>query len=287
MTFFTRSMLSLFLFFFTSLSAYQYDFAVASLFRDEARFLKEWIEFHRLLGVQHFYLYNHLSKDGYMEVLQPYIDAGIVELSQITTEITSQADWSPVQVGALNDAVNKARGKVKWLAILDSDEFLFPTNSKQNLVQFFNQHYDRPNIGGVRAFWLLFGTSDVPRIPDDKLMIEMLVRCDKAGDNHAKHIVRPERVQACRSSHYCTYLPGYRVCSGSGAFSPPSLVDIDSIRLNHYFYRDVEFLNNVKIPRRKKWYPESMKNPPKHDATTDSKILRYVPALRARMGLEK
>ena len=52
-----------------------WDLAIATMFQDEARWLKEWLEYHLLVGVQHFYLYNNLSSDNYQDVLQPYIDA--------------------------------------------------------------------------------------------------------------------------------------------------------------------------------------------------------------------
>ncbi len=54
--------------------------AVAAIFRNEAPYLAEWIEFHRLVGVEKFYLFNNLSADEYLTVLQPYIDDDIVEL---------------------------------------------------------------------------------------------------------------------------------------------------------------------------------------------------------------
>ena len=39
--------------------------SIISQFRDEAKFLKEWIEFHLMIGFDDFYLINHLSKDNY------------------------------------------------------------------------------------------------------------------------------------------------------------------------------------------------------------------------------
>src|SRR4051794_11337491 len=56
-------------------SPYQYDFTVCAIFQNEAKYLKEWIEYHRLVGAQHFYLYNNRSTDHYMDILQPYIDS--------------------------------------------------------------------------------------------------------------------------------------------------------------------------------------------------------------------
>ena len=48
------------------------------MFRNEAAYLKEWIEYHHLAGVEHFWLYNNNSTDQWQDVLQPYIDWGIV-----------------------------------------------------------------------------------------------------------------------------------------------------------------------------------------------------------------
>jgi GT2 family glycosyltransferase len=47
---------------------------------DEARDLREWIEFHRLQGVERFYLYDNGSTDDTEEVVRPYVEEGIAEL---------------------------------------------------------------------------------------------------------------------------------------------------------------------------------------------------------------
>jgi hypothetical protein len=51
-------------------------------FRDAAPYLAEWVEFHLLLGVEHFYLYNNNSVDDYKGALEPYIRAGVVSLAE-------------------------------------------------------------------------------------------------------------------------------------------------------------------------------------------------------------
>src|SRR5215204_456630 len=66
------------------IEAKQERIAIATMFQNEAPYLKEWIEYHRLVGVKHFYLWNNQSEDDYLSVLQPYIDKGIVELFQAT-----------------------------------------------------------------------------------------------------------------------------------------------------------------------------------------------------------
>jgi hypothetical protein len=63
---------------------YQHGVAALAIFRSEAPYLPEWIEYHRLLGVEHFYL---LSNDGLEDavssaVLARYIADGIVTLDK-------------------------------------------------------------------------------------------------------------------------------------------------------------------------------------------------------------
>ena len=41
-------------------------------------YLAEWIEFHRLIGVERFFLYDNGSADDHEQVLAPYVDEGIV-----------------------------------------------------------------------------------------------------------------------------------------------------------------------------------------------------------------
>ena len=38
----------------------------------------QWIEYHRLLGVEHFYIYDNNSEDAILARLQGYMDAGVV-----------------------------------------------------------------------------------------------------------------------------------------------------------------------------------------------------------------
>ena len=48
-----------------------YDLAVVAIFKNEGRYLDEWLAYHLLAGVEHFYLYNNDSSDNYKEVLAP------------------------------------------------------------------------------------------------------------------------------------------------------------------------------------------------------------------------
>lgn len=114
---------------------YRFTLAMAAIFRNEAPYLKEWIDFHLEVGFEHFYLFDNLSTDHFLEVLQPYIDKQIVELFSWPIEHYRMSDWTEIQTLAYERVIHFVFGKVKWLAILDIDEFLFPVYGN-NLTDF-------------------------------------------------------------------------------------------------------------------------------------------------------
>ena len=238
--------LTIFSFFFTCspVIAYDHELAVCSMFQNEAPFLQEWIEFYKLIGVQHFYLYNNNSTDNYQTILEPYISNHEVDLIQWNH---SNANLK-AQAAAFNHCLNKVRGKVKWIAFLDLDEFLFPVEH-DNLHNFLK---DYEKYGAVCANWIMFGTSDIDEIPKNTLMIESLTMRDQSVNKHVKSIVQPEKVRAV-NSHAPTafYSNFFQVTPNkvqfSGPFSPE--LNIDKLRINHYWTRDKKWLREIKIPR--------------------------------------
>ncbi len=55
-----------------------YDLAVVAIMKCEGHYVKEWLDYHLLAGVDHFFIYDNDSPDNQREVVQPYIDAGLV-----------------------------------------------------------------------------------------------------------------------------------------------------------------------------------------------------------------
>ena len=51
--------------------------AACTIYRDDAAYLAEWIEFHRLMGVERFFLYDNGSTDNHREVLAGYLAEGV------------------------------------------------------------------------------------------------------------------------------------------------------------------------------------------------------------------
>lgn len=268
----------LFLFSFNILCAdYTNYLSVCAVFKNEARFLKEWVEFHRIVGAEKFYLYNNDSTDDYLFVLQPYIDAGIVELTDWPGSFHADPH---VQMRAYQDAIKRSAGVTRWLAIIDTDEFVFPVQH-YSLAKFL-RGYEK--YAGVCPNWQLYGHSNVERIPTDKLMIECLIM--KAAkrytrNTHIKSIVQPHFVETCDNPHFCIYKPGHtQVTANKAPFVGPQSpsVEVDKVRINHYWSRDITFFWETKIGRIEA--SEEALIP--LNATIDSKkeIFKYIKLLR-------
>lgn len=139
----------------------KYMVSICAIFKNEALYLKEWLDYHLLVGIEHFYLYNNNSTDDFMKILQPYISKNIV----------TYIEW-PYQQGQISaylDCVNRMGKESRWLGFIDLDEFITPI--KYENVYDFLRKYER--YGSVWIPWKVFGSSGI--IDRD---IEQLVTLD-------------------------------------------------------------------------------------------------------------
>lgn len=238
------------------------ELALTAIFQSEAPYLKEWIDFHLSIGFEYFYLFDHLSTDSPEQVLKPYIEKGLVKLTRWPLTYGDVYEWTEVQCLAYERALHALKGKTKWLAILDVDEFLFPVEGRlTDVLKRFEE------FGGVCVNWQVYGTSNVEKIPEDRWMTELLnlkAPQEQVTNHHVKSIVRPERVKGLDNAHSVIYFdPYFQVNTKNerfeGCISPT--VEIDLLRINHYTLRDEHYLKTQKIPRLLKWWPESATEP--------------------------
>lgn len=243
--------------------AYKYEISMCCITQNEDRFLKEWIDYHMLIGVEHFYIYDNLSTDNTVKILEPYVKNNIVEYFLWDRNYNNPEGWWKVQCDAYIDSVERAKNVSKWLCIVDTDEFIVPIQD-DNLNKFLK---DFDSYGGVCLNWVCFGTSGVNRIPSQSWMITNLLqraKLDYPMNRIVKSIVRPERVNAKFSffPHICSYHNNYyHVNANKEQFQGETTdICIDRIRIHHYWCRDIEFMFQVKIPRYIRWYGEQKRS---------------------------
>lgn len=138
----------------------QFKISICGIFKNESPFLKEWIEFHEMIGIEHFYLYNNNSEDNYQEILQPYIEQGLVTL----------IDWpyEQAQIKAYQNFYETYRHETQWISFLDIDEFFCP-RYEQTLTNWLIKNDKYPVLV---LYWRMFGTSGKLQHISDQLVLE-------------------------------------------------------------------------------------------------------------------
>ena len=124
---------------------YPYKLAVCAIMKNEASYLREWIEYHKLVGVDKFFLYDNDSTDDTYDILRPYIDCGVVEYVRQPGERQ--------QLPAYNDCIARHKMDARWIAFIDLDEFLVPMRS-DNLIPILDKSKSM-----IIADWAIYGSS--------------------------------------------------------------------------------------------------------------------------------
>mmetsp|Transcript_75975 Transcript_75975/g.216840 ORF Transcript_75975/g.216840 Transcript_75975/m.216840 type:complete len:806 (-) Transcript_75975:454-2871(-) len=161
--------------------------AVCTRLRNEARYLPEWIEFHLLAGVEFFYIYDDSSTDGSVEVLEPYVRAGVARVWTVTDH---SHDAEHGQFGHRDECTQHNVMNATWIAMIDADEFLFPTvgyNVTRHLLTQCN-----PDLSFLMVRWHMYGSNGVARRPDGSLVTD-LYRMHSRVDSK----ICPEDVMGC------------------------------------------------------------------------------------------
>lgn len=158
----------------------EYQMAVCMALHEDAPHLKEWLEYHKMIGVDHFYLFAADPSTALEDLLAPYLKAGEVELFFDTS-------------GAYEKALALARRRAKWLAYLESGDFIVPLHAFSLTPVLKNE---RRSI--VYLWGLLF---KVPQLPSDSLLIEACTQSSKKmlplGQNRlGAMLVRPDKVRS-------------------------------------------------------------------------------------------
>src|ERR1700691_5704420 len=131
-----------------------FELVICALFHNEELFLKEWIDYHRSVGVEHFYLYDHKSDDRSLEILQPYVQEGLVDLFKWPINIKNQEEYLyKLQIPIYNTALKIVQKTSKWAAFIDIDEFIVPTY--HDTIPHLLEEYE--NYGGLAVNWQMFG----------------------------------------------------------------------------------------------------------------------------------
>ncbi len=277
----------------------RYGLAMVCIAKNEENYICEWIEFHRIVGVRHFYIYVNDRIEKMRDVLQKYIDMQLVTLIPWQNYTTALAP----QTLAYAHALGNYGSQYRWMGFIDVDEFLFPVQHETlnaALAPF-------GHLSGISIPWHMFGTSGHETAPDG-LVVENYTQCAPFPPRLLDHqllqyksIVDPCAVYAMKNSHWFYSVSGQRVSKNErgenlGTFSEhlPARACKDIFRLNHYFTRSKSEIKaklmsgradrpgapeGAKIKRtRKLWQMVE------RELVEDTAIYRFLPRLKHAIG---
>jgi hypothetical protein len=282
--------------------------AACAIFRNEATYLAEWIDFHRLVGVERFYLYDNGSDDRPQEVLAPYLDEGCVVLRPWPTPYRLFAARL-----AYADCLERVRGEVRWLTCIDLDEFLFAPQDR-TLIPTLRRFEEFP---GVVARWQVYGSNGQALASPEPVIARFPRRAPThwIRNRRVKSIVDPARALRPVNTHHFVYRNGEQAVDESGRrvdliprprfkkelrplyrllgpalryFDPwaggditSTTISVDRLRINHYPIKSrEEFERKARLKEGKGRY-DSIDYFAYHDRNDvlDPILSRYLPAL--------
>jgi hypothetical protein len=258
------------------------------MIRNEASYLAEWLEFHRMVGVDHIYLYDNSSTDDSSAVILPFAQDNFVTVTPWPFPWNKTGEPAG-QHRAFAHALSTFGGGWRWMAMIDVDEFLFPL-AGDSLVRTLSAYEDLPALA---IPWTMFGSSD-HRFRPSGLVIENYLK--RSPELHKpKSIVDPSRVRSIRSAHLFDLDTGRETAfdeqrrlidRSSCGLDPVSNV----FRLNHYYTRsEQEFAAKVAHWRscgRNPTKIEALAERIEVDAYRDEAILRFLPELKRKLSKE-
>jgi hypothetical protein len=263
--------------------------SACAIYRDEAPYLREWIEFHRLVGVEHFFLYDDGSVDDHGRVLAPYVADGIVEVCE-------QSAFGEGQFKAYSHCLAAHGSSSRWIAFIDLDEFLFSPTGRP-VADVLKEFESSP---GVVVNWAVFGSSGHDEKPEG-LVIESYLRrsANERLNSHVKSIVDPARVkEPGQNPHFFVYSEGCAVDENGRPMDEPPFsfspsLSFERLRINHYYTRSKsEFRRKLVRPKAHDFKVQlPVAEESRLDAALESlnevpdeTILRYVPPLREALA---
>jgi len=181
---------------------------VVAILKDEERFLEEWLAYHRLIGVDHFLLYDHAAEQPLEALLAPH--RGYVTVIDWSKDDPSLAG-DTAQLRAYAHALGILPPDCSWVSFLDGDEFIV-LRQHETLRDFLGEFDD---FGAIRLNWHVFGHNG--HFDDPKgLITAALTRRMAAPSVRTKAISRPQAIGRLRSSHWCDLEPGWATADANG-----------------------------------------------------------------------
>jgi len=219
--------------------------AICTIQRNRGLWLKEWFAFHYAVGFRKFYFFAHKCTDNTSHVildLKKHFDIEAFVLGD---------DLERPQLSAYQHAYQNFNHDFDWIAFIDGDEFLFPTQH-HDLREIMN-NFSYEKLSALAVYWACFGSSGHVAEPDGLITENYRYRADLSweGNKHIKSIVmgrQGSHSSVLENSHFFKTINGtydtlMRPINGGLTNYEP---DYSLLRINHYVTQSLEYFRGFK-----------------------------------------
>lgn len=257
----------------------------ATNMKGEQGYLREWLEYHLLVGVEHFYLYDQDDNPETIALLEPYEQAGLVTRHPWTHYDGTRYD-GPTHCYQKNKnhlafahCARHYRNQCAWMMKIDVDEFLYPLDEQLSVLPWLHT-IDRRHVKGLRIPRFNFGDNG-HRTRPPALVIQAYTRREATASNHKDmaNAAFLSKNTFCYSAHWWRYKPWK-----FGRLLQPA--EAIGMRINHYYTKSFEEYRTRQNVSRGRGQSEAdfiRRNQGCH-AIEDAGMLRFVPEVRRRLA---
>ncbi|PRW59940.1 glycosyl transferase family 2 [Chlorella sorokiniana] len=213
--------------------------------------LAEWLQYHSQLGVDHFYVYDTGSKPPLDTVLQPFIEEGLVtyiyldDFAAAAKRLTASNDhrYRPKfkQWIVYSMCLRDYGARHRWMAFIDSDEFLVLTDGTPSLPALLADYEDR---AGLVLNWRILGSSGHKQRQNSTLLAyTSCYQRDVDEQLATKSIINPALTVQPPSPHNAFYYGGCHAVQTDGTrvdtFASDRVAD-ERLIIYHYITKSQE-----------------------------------------------
>jgi len=267
---------------------YKYGIGYVLYARNEGLYVGEWIEYHKLVSgcPVHFYIYDNRSNDNMKDVLRPYVERGEVTYKYVDAENQPQRQ-------VYTDAVFHHRRDCKYMAFIDTDEFVYSVDGSSilNVLDSLFDKYSDRNMGGIFLNWLTFGSAGHEKRPEGLIIENYLYHSEPSykGNATGKVIANPRKLKRMHIHNHEYYAPDLTLNEQGDpvAWQMPQNQDCHYtyLRLHHYASKSKEeALQRAQAGYGRRAATQTRRSHDLNDVYDDG-MLKYVDALRKAVGL--
>lgn len=206
---------------------------LGSCIKNEEAYMKDFVKYHKHVGVEKFVLFDR-EYTKIHEMFKNDPDVEVVHFPDIPENVHA-VGWAK--------QIQHAKGKTKWLALIDADQVIVPakTHDIKEVLRGYEQW------ASLQCNWHTFGSSGHMKNTGEPLYERFLMRAlpDAGINNHTQFICQPDRTLAQRTHdpHHPVLAPGEVSVNTNrnmvtGPFNIPPLHDV--MWIAHYISKSRE-----------------------------------------------